>query len=102
MESPSASARESGFNKTRPTPSLRTKPSAEASQNLQRPSAASMPAREKAMLVCGDNTRFDPPASAAEHSPLQMLRHARCTATSDELRSVSTTRLGPRRPSRYE
>ena len=81
-----------------PQPSLRTKPSADASKVLHRPSGESMRAWDAMMLMSGARMALTPPASASSHSPARRLWQARCTATSDEEQAVSTAMLGPCRP----
>ena len=102
MRSPAARASRARLSTTTPQPSLRTKPSARASNALQRPSDASARAREKNTVSWGARMALTPPASATSHSPARRLWHARWIATSDDEHAVSTTRLGPRRSSRYE
>ena len=62
-------ASESRLSTTTPQPSPRTKPSAAASNVLQRPSAASIRDFENAMLLSGVRIRLTPPASAIRQSP---------------------------------
>ncbi len=57
-------------------PSARTKPSARASPNLQRPSPAIIWYLESVIESSGVRIRLTPPASAMRHSPLRRL----CTA----------------------
>ena len=73
--SPSASASASRFSTTTPAPSARTKPSARASNALQRPSGAIMCARDRMIVVSGERITFTPPARAIRHSPLRRLWH---------------------------
>src|SRR3546814_17119667 len=54
---------------------------------LQRPSEASMRAREKATEASGLNISETPPAKANSHSPDRKLAHARCTAMRVDERS---------------
>src|SRR5687768_1146644 len=102
MGSPSASARESSFSTTTPTPSLRTSPSARESKVLQRPSCARSPALAYQMVPSGERIRFAPPAMASVDSPLHKLRHARFDATSDDEQAVSIDMLGPRKSKKCE
>ena len=91
--------RDSRLSTITPQPSPRTKPSAAASNVLQRPSGASMPhLRERAPSRRATASTLTPPASARSHSPARRLWQARCTATSDDEQAVSTATLGPRRP----
>src|ERR1051326_1071016 len=85
-----------------PQPSPRAKPSADSSKALQNPSGASMRDLHNATVFSGISIKLTPPASAMRDSPLRRLRHAKCTATSDEEQEVSTTKLGPLKPSRSE
>src|SRR3954464_5335083 len=102
IRSPSATASESRFRTTTPTPSLRTKPSARESNVLQRPSGAIMPHFEKHTYPSGESSTFTPPARARFVSPVRRLVHARCSATSDEEHAVSTATAGPLKPSVYD
>src|ERR1700679_689114 len=102
MLSPSATASVSRLSTTTPHPSARTKPSADASKVLHRPSAAIMCDFEKLISNSGARTRLTPPAKAIEQSPSRKLWQARCTATSDEEQAVSSEMLGPFKPSVYE
>ncbi|PQM45074.1 hypothetical protein C1Y40_04762 [Mycobacterium talmoniae] len=99
--SPSRSASVSRLRTTTPHPSLRTYPSAPASNVLQRPSGASMPHREHAMLFSGLSIRLVPAARAVSLSRRRRLWQARCTATSDDEQAVSITSAGPRAPRKY-
>ncbi|MCZ0978189.1 hypothetical protein O1L60_00150 [Streptomyces diastatochromogenes] len=94
---PARSASSSRARTTTPTPSLRTKPFAPVSPNLQRPSGESMAAWEKAMASIGDRMMLTPPAMARSVSPASRLWRAMWTATRDEEQAVSTIMLGPRR-----
>ncbi len=100
MRSPSARASHQPLEHDMPQPSPRTKPSARASNALQRPSGAIMCAFERAIVTSGNRMRLTPPARASEHSPRRRLCTARCTATSDEEHAVSIERLGPGRRAR--
>ena len=71
--SPSATASDSRFSTTIPQPSPSEKPSAAASKVLQRPSAASMRAFEKATVFSGARVRWTPPAIAIRDSPARRL-----------------------------
>ena len=64
MRSSSAIAWESRFSTSTPPPSLRTKPSALASPNLQVPSRDSMPARPKAWVISGRTMALIPATKA--------------------------------------
>src|SRR5439155_24724188 len=94
--------RERGFNTTRPAPSARTNPSADASNARHRPVGESIEAAENPTYVSGSRTTFTPPASATGHSPATRLLHAKWTATSDDEHAASTARLGPFQSSTYE
>ena len=83
-----------------PQPSPRTKPSAAASNVLQRPSGAIIPHWLKHTKASGSRSTFTPPASARSLSPVRRLWHAWCTATSDDEQAVSTAMHGPCRPER--
>ena len=63
---------------------------------------AIMPAFENVTVKSGASSRLTPPASATAHSPACRLRHARCTATSEDEQAVSTARLGPCSPKEYD
>ena len=52
--------------------------------------------------VSGSRLRLTPPTIAASDSPRRRLSHARCTATSEEDCPVSTVRLGPAAPRKYD
>src|SRR5712692_131920 len=100
--SPSFFASERRVRTIMPHPSPRTKPLAEASKVLQRPSAAIMPAWEKLMVKSGDRIAFTPPFSAKLQFPLLRLWQARSTDTRHDKQAVSTTRLGPRKSKKYD
>src|SRR4051794_37020014 len=85
-----------------PHPSPRAKPSADSSKALQNPSGANMRDLHSATVFSGISIKLTPPARAIRDSPFLRLRHARCMATSDEEQEVSTTKLGPLKPRRYE
>src|ERR1700730_12568647 len=95
IRSQSARALERRFNTTTPHPSLRTKPSAAASNDLHRPSGDIMCAFERTMVVSGIRIRLTPPAKAMRHSPALKLWPARCTATRDAEQPVSNETDGP-------
>ncbi len=97
--SPSAIASPSRFRTSVPHPSLRTNPSAAASNVLHLPSGASMPHFENRIAASGLRTTFTPAATARRHSPDRRLRVARCTATRPDEHAVSTAMHGPCRPS---
>ena len=78
-----------------PAPSPRTKPSAEASKALQRPSGESMLARENPMNPSGVIITVTPPASATGQCPAASCSHAMCTAVSAAEQAVSMAMLGP-------
>ena len=80
-----------------PAPSPRTKPLADASNALHRPSGDSIEACEKPMKPPGVIITVTPPASAVSPRPAQMCSHAACTAVSAEEQAVSMATLGPRR-----
>src|ERR1700693_2993438 len=102
MRSPSARASERRFNTTMPHPSLRTKPSADASKDLHRPSGDNMCAFDKKIVVSGMRIRLTPPAKAMRHSPALKLWQAKCTATRDAEQPVSTDIDGPCNPRMYD
>src|ERR1700683_2985795 len=81
-----------------PTPSPQPAPSAFAEKDLQRPSAASAPWREKSTNAVGVASTVTPPARASEHSPDRRACAARCSATSEEEQAVSTVTAGPSKP----
>src|SRR3954451_20126679 len=85
-----------------PGPSLGTTPSARASNARQRPSADSMPIRQKPTYQSGRRRELTPPASASGQPSRQMLSQARWTATSADEHAVSTATLGPRKSKQYE
>jgi hypothetical protein len=86
----------------REQPSPRPKPSAAAENALLRPSGASALARASHSNVAADRSNETPPASAIVLSPARRLWQARCTATSEEEKLVSTASAGPRRPRRWD
>src|ERR1700736_3319336 len=102
IRSPSARALDSRFNTTTPHPSLRTKPSADASNDLHRPSGDIMCAFDRTMVVSGIRIRLTPPAKAKRHAPALKLWQARCTATNDAEQPVSTETDGPCNPRMYD
>ncbi|SCE30597.1 hypothetical protein GA0115236_147210 [Streptomyces sp. IgraMP-1] len=100
--SPSASASSSRLRATRPTPSARTYPSAEASKARERPLGERKPPLVSAIVYCGAECSRTPPASARSLSPRSRLWQARWTVTREELHAVSTVRLGPLRSRQCE
>ncbi len=100
MRSSSAIASDRRLRTTIPHPSPRAKPSAEASNVLQRPSGAMNPTLDIATVSSGVIISETPPAIARSVSPDRRLSQARWIATSDEEQALSIDRLGPRRSSR--
>src|ERR1017187_2694017 len=98
MLSPSATASDRRLSTTTPHPSPRTKPSAEASKVLHRPSAAIMCDFEKLISSSGARITLTPPARAIRQSPSRRLGQARETATREEEQAVSSEMLGPCKP----
>src|SRR2546421_8092221 len=87
---------------TAPAPSPRPYPSAFAEKVLQRPSGASAPAADMARYTVGVMMTLTPPTMARPASPARSAWQARWTAASDEEHAVSTARLGPRTPRKYD
>src|SRR5258707_15235753 len=85
-----------------PAPSPRTKPSADASNALQRPSGESIEARENPINPPGVIITVTPPASATSPRPDRMCSHAAYTAVSAEEQAASIAMLGPRRLKQQE
>src|SRR4051812_13683266 len=102
MRSPSRRASARRLSTTTPAPSARTKPSAAASNVLQRPAGDNMPKLENEIPHAGDKIKLTPPASARSDSLERRLWHAKWTASKDEEQAVSTTMLGPAKSRRYE
>src|SRR5947209_20228551 len=94
MGSPFASASERRLRTTSPQPSPRTKPSAPASNVLQRPLADIILIFERGTAPYGDKTRLTPPARARTESPVCKLWQGRWTAISGDERALSTATLG--------
>src|SRR5260221_13580593 len=80
-----------------PAPSPRTKPSADASNALHRPSGDSIDAREKPVNPPGVIITVTPPANATSPRPARMCSHDACTAVTAEEQAVSIGTVGPRR-----
>ncbi|KGD58049.1 hypothetical protein DP43_6652 [Burkholderia pseudomallei] len=93
--SPSRCASPRRLSTTAPTPSPGTKPSAESSKTLQRPSGDSMPDEHISMYASGDRYSVTPPASAMSISPARSAWHAKWIATSADEHAVSTGIAGP-------
>ena len=91
----SASAADRRLTTTVPTPSPSTKPSAEASNEAQRPRGDSMPDLPFQMCICGVIISAMPPATAISQSPPRIAWQARCSATSEDEQAVSMAIVGP-------
>src|SRR3954471_3411817 len=98
---PFSRARDRGSSTSNPAPSDQPVPSAPAPNALHRPSGDSPRWRENSMKRFGVAMTVAPPASASSHSPRRSAWHARCNATSDDERAVSTDTAGPSRPNVY-
>src|SRR5271166_5414774 len=98
----SVAIRERRFRSTMPAPSPRTKPFADASKALHRPSGDSIDACENPMNPSGVIITVTPPASAASPRPARMYSHAALTAVSADEHAVSIATLGPVRLKQYE
>src|SRR5262249_31156693 len=99
IRSPSRWASDRRLSTTRPQPSPRTKPSADASKVLHRPSGDSIRALHSAIIDAGVTIALTPPARAASQRPARRASHVWLTATSDELQAVSIATHGPCKPS---
>ncbi len=73
-------------------------PSADAANDLHRPSADRPRCRENSTKVPGVAITVTPPANARSHSPERNACAARCSATSDDEHAVSTVTAGPSSP----
>ncbi len=96
---PALRASESRSINSMPAPSPQAVPSAEAANDLQRPSLARPPWRLNSTKVVGVAITVTPPASAMAQSPRRTAWAARCSATSDDEHAVSSVTAGPSRPS---
>src|SRR6202022_2547479 len=99
---PSTNGWDSRFSNTIPDPSPRTKPFADASNALHRPSGDNIEAWENPMNPPGVIMTVTPPAKAASPRPAHMCSQATCTAVSADEHAVSSATLGPRRLKQYE
>ena len=99
MMSPSAAASARARWHTAAAPSPRSKPSAEASNVLQRPSLGNMLRAVCRSVRAGCRMRLTPPDRARTPAPrLRASLVARCVATRADAEAVSTLRLGPTSP----
>src|SRR5262245_20326972 len=102
IRSPSAFAADNRLSTTMPLPSPRPYPSALAENVLHRPSGAIARRRDRPKKMVYESISATPPAKATSHSPARRLWQARWMDTSADEQAVSTARLGPCRPSRYD
>ncbi|RGC65729.1 hypothetical protein C5N14_27215 [Micromonospora sp. MW-13] len=84
-----------------PTPSDQPVPSADAANDLHRPSAASPRWRENSTNGPGVASTVAPPARARPHSRWRSAWQARWMATDADEQAVSTVTVGPSRPNVY-
>ena len=98
IRSPSASASLSLFSTTIPQPSPRTKPLAEASKALHRPSGDNIRALARSSVSRPERIACTPPVKIISASPCCRAETAWCSATSEEEQAVSTAMAGPSRP----
>ncbi|RGC64961.1 hypothetical protein C5N14_31085 [Micromonospora sp. MW-13] len=84
-----------------PTPSDQPVPSADAANDLHRPSVARPRCRENSTNAVGVAITITPPARAMSHSLRRSAWPAQCRATRDDEQAVSRETAGPSRPNVY-